>query len=59
MNIIQLLLDAISPTLRKLIVDFILSLSKAAAKTDNPLDDILVGILISVFVVPTKNGKSK
>ena len=57
MSIIQLLLAAISPTLRKLIVDFILSLSKAAAKTDNPLDDILVGILISVFVVPTKNGK--
>jgi len=59
MNIIQLLLEAISPTLRKLIVDFILSLSKAAAKTSNPLDDIVVGILISIFVVPTNKGKSK
>ncbi len=59
MNIFQLILEAISPQLRKLIVDFIHSLSKAAAKTDNPLDDILVGILISVFAVKDKKGKLK
>ncbi len=49
MGIIQILLTVISPELRKLIVDFILSLADAAAKTDNPLDDIIVGILISIF----------
>jgi len=54
MTLIQLILKAISPELRKLIVDFILSLSKAAAKTDNPLDDILVGILITAFGISDK-----
>ncbi|MBA7483574.1 hypothetical protein ES707_19089 [subsurface metagenome] len=57
MSIIQLLLAAISPTLRKLIVDFILSLSKAAAKTDNPLDDIVVGMLITAFAIKDKKDK--
>ncbi|MQY79609.1 MAG: hypothetical protein GH151_10530 [Bacteroidetes bacterium] len=49
MDLIKIILNAISPSLRKLIVEFILSLRAAAKKTDNPLDDIIVEVLIKVF----------
>ena len=51
MGFLQLLLKAMSPELRKLIVDFILSLRDAAVKTDNPLDNVLVDLLISSFAI--------
>lgn len=51
MGFLQLLLKAISPELRELIVNFILSLSKEAPKTDNPLDVILVRLLIDSFAI--------
>lgn len=49
MSLIQIILTAISPNLRKLIVEFVLGLEAKAKETDNPLDDILVGILISLL----------
>ncbi|GAI69349.1 unnamed protein product [marine sediment metagenome] len=49
MDLITIILNAISPELRKLIVQFILSLRAAAKKTSNPLDDIFVEILIKIF----------
>ncbi|MQY78285.1 MAG: hypothetical protein GH151_03700 [Bacteroidetes bacterium] len=45
MPIIKIILDAISPNIRELLVNFVLSLSVEAAKTPNPWDDILVSIL--------------
>ncbi|GAI83398.1 unnamed protein product, partial [marine sediment metagenome] len=42
MSFFIILLNAISPELRKLVVQFILSLKDKAAETDNPLDDIIV-----------------
>lgn len=51
MGFLQLLLKAISPELRNLIVDFILGLPKAVKKSDNPLDSIFVDLLISEFAV--------
>jgi len=59
MGFIQLLLNAISPQLRELIVDFILKFSSAAEKTDNPLDDIVAGLLITVFAIKNKKELSK
>lgn len=49
MDFIKILLYAVSPELRKLIVEFILSLKDKAAATDNPLDDIIVDILIKIL----------
>ncbi|MQY78103.1 MAG: hypothetical protein GH151_02745 [Bacteroidetes bacterium] len=49
MDLIKIILNAISPELRKLIVQFVLSLRVAAKKTKNPLDDILVEILIKIL----------
>lgn len=49
MSIFAILLRAISPELRKIVVEFILSLKKKAAATDNPLDDIIVDILIQLL----------
>ncbi|MBA7656577.1 hypothetical protein ES703_64503 [subsurface metagenome] len=49
MDLIKIILSAISPTLRKLIVQFILSLRAHAKGTDNPLDDIIVEVLIKLF----------
>ena len=51
MGFLQLLLKAMSPELRKLIVDFILSLPDSVVKTDNPLDNVLVDLLISSFAI--------
>lgn len=59
MTIIQLLLKAISPQLRKLFVDFILGLSDAAAKTDNPIDDVVVAVLIVAFAINDKKELPK
>lgn len=47
--IIQILLQAISPHLRDLILNFVKDLSVQAAKTPNPWDDILVAILKTVL----------
>ncbi|MBA7548480.1 hypothetical protein ES705_40940 [subsurface metagenome] len=49
MDFIKILLYAISPKLRKLVVEFVLSLKEAAAETDNPLDDIVVDIFIKIL----------
>ncbi len=49
MDLIKIILAAISPTLRKLIVQFILSLRKHAEGTDNPLDDVIVEVIIKLF----------
>ncbi len=45
MNLIQLILAAISPELRKAVVEFVISLEAKAKTTPNPLDDIVVDIL--------------
>ena len=49
MDLIKIILNAISPQLRKLIVEFVLSLKAKAAETKNPLDDIVVEIFIKVL----------
>ncbi len=49
MDFIKILLYAVSPQLRKLIVEFVLSLKVAAAKTKNPLDDVVVDIFIKIL----------
>ncbi|MBA7608297.1 hypothetical protein ES703_15474 [subsurface metagenome] len=49
MDLIKIILNAISPELRKIIVEFFLSLRAKAAETDNPLDDIIVEIFIKVL----------
>ncbi|MQY77992.1 MAG: hypothetical protein GH151_02175 [Bacteroidetes bacterium] len=54
MGFFQQILNAISPQLRKLVVEFILSLKEKAAATDNPLDDIVVALLISLFGISDK-----
>ncbi len=51
MSIIQIIFNAISPDLRKLLVDFINTLSIKAAKTDNPLDDIVVNLIKQLFAI--------
>ncbi len=45
MSIIQIILTAISPELRDIIVQFVHDLSAMAKKTPNPVDDIAVDIL--------------
>ncbi|MBA7607722.1 hypothetical protein ES703_14888 [subsurface metagenome] len=49
MALIKIILSAISPELRKLFVEFILSLKDKAAATTNPLDDIIVEVLIQIL----------
>ncbi len=44
-QIIKILLEAISPHLRQLIIEFAKTLSLQAAETPNPWDDVLVSIL--------------
>jgi hypothetical protein len=51
MSIIQIIFNAISPDLRKLLVDFIKTLSEKAAKTDNPLDDIVINLIKQLFAI--------
>ena len=51
MRFLQLILAAISPELRQLILDFILSLPKSSPKSDNPLDSIFIELLISEFAI--------
>lgn len=49
MIIIEILLKAISPELRKAIVDFINNLGDIAKETPNPFDDTAVSILKVIF----------
>ncbi|MBA7522550.1 hypothetical protein ES705_14669 [subsurface metagenome] len=49
MDLIKIILNAISPELRKLVVQFVLSLRPIVKKTSNPLDDIVVELLIKIF----------
>ncbi len=49
MDMVTIILNAVSPKLRKLIVEFIKSLKVEADKTSNPFDDVLVAILYSIF----------
>ncbi|MBA7609459.1 hypothetical protein ES703_16650 [subsurface metagenome] len=51
MDLITIILNAVSPELRKLIVQFVRSLRAAAEKTKNPLDDIVVDILIKILSI--------
>ena len=50
-QIIKLFLDAISPQIRQLIIDFVKDLSKRAEQTPNPWDDILVFILRTLLAI--------
>ena len=52
MTIVRLLLNAISPTLRKMIEDFANQLKKSALESDNPIDDIAVYLLFLVLGMP-------
>jgi len=49
MIIIELILKAISPDLRKAIIDFIIHLGVLAEATPNPLDNVAVSILKVLF----------
>lgn len=51
MSIIELILNSISPHLRKALVDFVLHMSEEAAKTPNPWDDILCAILRTLLAI--------
>lgn len=48
-QLIQIILATISPTLRDLIIQFIRSLKTSAEQTPNPLDNIFVEILFVIF----------
>ncbi|MBA7628012.1 hypothetical protein ES703_35482 [subsurface metagenome] len=51
MSVIQVIFNAISPELRKLLIELINKLSKQAAKTDNPLDDIIVNLIKQLLAI--------
>lgn len=44
-TILTIAISAISPELRKVLVNIFVSLKQAAASTDNQFDDLLVAIL--------------
>lgn len=50
--LVQQMLSVISPEIRKAVIEFVNQLEAAAKKTDNPWDDIVVGILKTVLVIP-------
>lgn len=49
MIIIDILLKAISPELRKALIDFIIHLGVMAKETPNPFDDVVVSVLKVLF----------
>lgn len=49
-NLLQIILDRISPELRKALADFIKRLEDQAKATPNPVDDILVAVLKFVLI---------
>lgn len=49
MNIIEIILNALSPILRDIIFESVISLRKHAATTDNPLDDIVADFLCKLL----------
>lgn len=51
MSIIQIILTAISPEIRKMIVEFVIKLSAAAKKTSSPVDDVAVDILKTILAI--------
>lgn len=50
--LVRQLLSSISPQIRKALTDFVGELEKQAKETPNVWDDILVGILKTVLVIP-------
>lgn len=52
MQLVRLLLNAISPHLRKMIEDFANKLKQAALESENPIDDIAVYLLFLVLGIP-------
>ncbi|MCP3678964.1 MAG: hypothetical protein GY782_01170 [Gammaproteobacteria bacterium] len=50
--LIQQLLSVITPELRKAVVEFVAQLEKQAKATPNKWDDIFVGLLKAVLVIP-------
>lgn len=52
MGIVQILLKAISPALRKMIEDFAQQLKVSALASQNPVDDIAVYLLFLVIGLP-------
>ncbi len=52
MQIVQILLKAISPALRQLIEDFARQFKISALDTDNPIDDIGAYLLFLVLGLP-------
>ena len=51
-KLIEQVLKSVSPQFRQAAVEFVNKLDEAAKKTDNPWDDIFVGILKFVLVIP-------
>ncbi len=49
MNIIEIILNAISPILRKFIVDSVFRFRDLAKTTENPLDDVIAELLIKLL----------
>lgn len=50
--LLQAMLGNITPEIRNAVVEFIGKLEKQATETSNKWDDVLVGILKSIFQVP-------
>lgn len=51
LNLLKMILDTISPELKKWIQEALLDLQKQAATTDNPWDDVFVALLLYLFGV--------
>ena len=49
--------DRISPQLRKVVVSYALELHKEAQKTENPWDDFLTGMLLTILNVETPSNE--
>ncbi len=49
LRVLPTLIENISPALREIIVNYIKELEKAAQKSDNRFDDLLVDLLKAIF----------
>ncbi len=59
MTIIQIILSAISPELRDLILKFAKELEAKAKKTPNPFDDVAVEVLKVILGINKGTGSKK
>lgn len=50
LKVVVQIVKSISPEIKNLLNDFILSLHEKAKETDNPWDDIIVQLLADIFL---------